>query len=118
MCLTDTGHAEVIRIEYDPKKVSYERLLEVFWAIHDPTQFNRQGVNIGSQYRSVIFFHTEEQARAARKSYDLIAEKKGQALATQIVEAVPFFMAEDYHQQYFSRKGVPACPIPAKSGGG
>ena len=119
MCLTDTGHAEVIRIEYDPKKVGYDRLLEVFWAIHDPTQFNGQGVNIGSQYRSVIFFHTEEQEQAAIKSREIIAKEKGQILATQILEEVPFFMAEDYHQQYYVKTGVAACPIPVvKAGGG
>lgn len=117
VCYNRTGHAEVVRVEYDPKKVSYDRLLEVFFGVHNPTQFGGQGVNIGDQYRSVVFYHSEEQLSAVTAWRDKLEKSKGKKLATQIVKAPAFYMAESYHQQYYVRTGVKACPIPPKSGG-
>jgi peptide-methionine (S)-S-oxide reductase len=113
VCTDRTGHAEVVQVEYDPRKVSYDQLLDVFWKAHDPTQVNRQGVDIGTQYRSVIFFHSPEQEQAARSSKANL-EKSGKfprAIATQIEPAGPFYPAEDYHQQYLAKRGLRHCHI-------
>jgi peptide-methionine (S)-S-oxide reductase len=102
-----------VQVEYDPRKVSYDQLLDVFWKAHDPTQVNRQGVDIGTQYRSVIFFHSPEQEQAARSSKANL-EKSGKfprAIATQIEPAGPFYPAEDYHQQYLAKRGLRHCHI-------
>ncbi len=114
VCTDRTGHAEVVQLEYDPARIRYEDLLEVFWQIHDPTQVNRQGPDVGTQYRSVIFFHTPEQEAAARASKERV-EKSGlyrRPLATQIVPAAEFWRAEEYHQQYLEKRGLAPCAIP------
>lgn len=111
VCYEDTGHAEVVHLTYDPAKVKYDQLLEVFWSSHDPTQLNRQGPDVGDQYRSAIFFHTPEQEAAARASKEWL-EKSGRfrrAIVTQIVPATEFYRAEDYHQKYFQKRGISAC---------
>ena len=112
VCTDQTGHAEVCQVTYDPTKVPYERLLDVFWEIHDPTQLNRQGPDVGTQYRSAIFFHTPEQEAAARASQARL-EASGRLrrpIATEITPAPAFWRAEDYHQRYFEKRGLaPAC---------
>jgi peptide-methionine (S)-S-oxide reductase len=113
VCTDLTGHAEVAQVEYDPEKVSYEQLLDVFWSIHDPTQVNRQGPDIGTQYRSVIFFHTPEQEQAARASKARL-ESSGRyrrPIATAIEPAQTFYRAEEYHQQYLAKRGLKHCHI-------
>lgn len=106
VCRGDTGHAEVVHIKFDPKVTSYDRLLDVFWSIHDPTQLNRQGPDVGEQYRSVIFYYNEEQKKAAIRSKEKL-EKSGRykkPIVTQIVPADKFFRAEEYHQRYLEKK--------------
>jgi peptide-methionine (S)-S-oxide reductase len=113
VCTDRTGHAEVVQVEYDPAKVNYEQLLDVFWRAHDPTQVNRQGPDVGTQYRSVIFFHTPEQEQAARASKSKL-EASGRfrrAIATQIEPAPAFYRAEEYHQQYLAKRGLKHCHI-------
>ena len=107
VCSGRTGHAEVVQVEYDSERVSYESLLSLFWQVHDPTQVNRQGPDIGTQYRTVIFVHDEEQAEAARRSLDeeQASGRHRRDIATQIEAAPTFWMAEDYHQQYFAKRG-------------
>jgi peptide-methionine (S)-S-oxide reductase len=113
VCTDRTGHAEVVQVDYDPAKVSYDDLLNVFWAEHDPTTVNRQGPDVGSQYRSVIFFHTPEQEAAAKASKEKL-ERSGKfkrPIVTQIVPAPTFYRAEDYHQQYLEKRGLAHCSI-------
>jgi peptide-methionine (S)-S-oxide reductase len=110
VCSHTTGHAEAAELTFDPKQVSYERLLGIFWKIHDPTQVNRQGPDIGDQYRSAIFFHSPEQEAAARASRDREQVKHATPIATQIVAAPRFWPAEEYHQRYFERHNV-ACHV-------
>ncbi len=113
VCTDRTGHAEVVEVDYDPAKVGYEKLLDVFWKEHDPTQVNRQGPDHGTQYRTVIFFHTPEQEEVAKKSKEAL-EKSGRysrPIATRIVPAERFYRAEDYHQQYLAKRGVRHCHI-------
>lgn len=106
VCTSKTGHAEAVRVEYDPAKVSYEQLLDLFWEMHDPTSLNRQGWDVGSQYRSAIFYHTEEQRQAAEQS-KLRLEGKGRKIVTEIVPADHFWPAEEYHQRYVEkRRGI------------
>ena len=109
-----TGHAEVVQVEYDPAQVSYEKLLDVFWDIHDPTTPNRQGPDIGSQYRSLIFYSTPVQEKAARRSKEKL-EKSGKfkkAIVTEIMPAKEFYKAEEYHQSYYEKQGIkPTCYI-------
>ncbi len=115
VCSDSTGHAEVVRVEYDPDQVAYESLLEVFWKIHDPTTPNRQGPDYGSQYRSVIFFHTPEQESVARASM-IAMEKSGRfrrPIVTQIVPEGNFYWAEGYHQQYLEKRGRASCHVPS-----
>lgn len=111
VCGGNTGHAEVVHIEYDPIEISYEDLLHVFWSIHDPTQLDRQGPDVGRQYRSVIFYHTPEQERLARQSKaDL--ERSGkfhQPIVTEIIPAGTFWPAEEYHQEYYHKTGHAPC---------
>jgi peptide-methionine (S)-S-oxide reductase len=113
VCSHTTGHAEVVQVEYDPARVSYEDLLKVFWENHDPTQVNRQGPDVGDQYRTVIFYHTPEQQAAAQASKErLEVEKKyRRPIATQIVPAETFYRAEEYHQQYLEKRGLSTCKI-------
>jgi peptide-methionine (S)-S-oxide reductase len=115
VCTDRTGHAEAVEVEYDPAKLSYDKLLEVFWENHDPTQLNRQGPDWGTQYRSAIFFHTPEQETAAKASKEQLekSHRFSKAVVTQIVPAVTFFEAEDYHQQYLEKKGLASCHIRA-----
>jgi peptide-methionine (S)-S-oxide reductase len=115
VCTDRTGHAEAVKVEYDPSRLSYEKLLDVFWENHDPTQLNRQGPDWGTQYRSAIFFTSPEQEAAARASKERL-EKSGrynQPIATQIVPASTFYEAEDYHQQYLEKRGLASCHIKA-----
>jgi peptide-methionine (S)-S-oxide reductase len=111
VCTDETGHAEVVQVTFDPAKVSFERLLEVFWGIHDPTQVNRQGPDFGSQYRTAIFFHTPEQEATAKKvKAELNASGKfKRPIATEITAAGPFYRAEEYHQKYFEKRGATSC---------
>lgn len=104
-------------MEFDPKKISYSTLVEFFFGIHNPAQFGGQGVNIGDQYRSVIFFHSDDQRDVAMKMRGAVQERLGKELATQVVKGGAFYMAEEYHQQYYVKTGVAACPIPTVGGG-
>jgi peptide-methionine (S)-S-oxide reductase len=127
VCTGRTGHAEVVRVVYDPKKISYEQLLKIFWESHDPTQGMRQGNDVGTQYRSAIYFGSDEQARAARASRDAYQERltagRHGTITTEIAPAPEFWYAEDYHQQYLHKNpngycglggtGV-SCPIGVK----
>ncbi len=113
VCTDRTGHAEVVHVTYDPSKVSYEALLDTFWANHNPTTANQQGPDHGTQYRSVIFYDTPKQEEAARKSKELL-EKSGKwkkPIVTQIVPAKTFYKAEDYHQQYLAKRGLSSCHL-------
>jgi peptide-methionine (S)-S-oxide reductase len=107
VCGGDTGHAEVVRVTFDPDVLSYEELLGVFFSIHDPTTLNRQGNDVGTQYRSAIFFHSPEQEKAARAFVEKLTREKlfRNAIVTEIAPADEFHMAEDYHQEYFRRVG-------------
>ena len=113
VCSDTTGHAEAIEVTYDPAQVTYERLLELFWQMHDPTQVNRQGPDIGTQYRSAIFTHSDEQARIARASRDHAQASFGRPIATEIVPAAQFYRAEEYHQRYFESHNV-TCHVPVR----
>jgi peptide-methionine (S)-S-oxide reductase len=111
VCSGDTGHAEAVEVIYDPQQVTFEDLLAVFWSCHNPTQLNRQGPDIGTQYRSVIFYHSPEQKTAAQVSKAAL-EKSGkynQPIVTQIVDAKTFYRAEEYHQQYLEKRGLATC---------
>lgn len=113
VCSHSTGHAEVVQVQFDPAQVSYEQLLDIFWANHDPTQVNRQGPDVGDQYRSVIFFHTPDQEKIAKASKEKL-DKSGKLkrpIATQIVPAAEFWRAEEYHQQYLAKKGLSKCHL-------
>ncbi len=111
VCTDRTGHAEVVEVTYDPERVSYDELLEVFWANHNPTTRNRQGPDVGSQYRSAIFFHSPEQEEAARRSISRYeaAGRWGKPIVTEVEPAPPFWEAEDYHQQYLEKRGRSSC---------
>jgi peptide-methionine (S)-S-oxide reductase len=111
VCSHTTGHAEVVRVDFDPQQVSYSQLLEVFWAEHDPTQLNRQGVDVGDQYRSVIFFQTPDQESEAKASLEAHRKDFSKPIVTQIVPAETFYAAEDYHQQYLAKRGRTSCHI-------
>jgi len=108
VCTSGTGHAEVVQVTYDPERVTYDELLSVFWSVHNPTQLNRQGPDIGSNYRSVIYFHDAEQGRIARTSRDAL-QVSGRfgfgRIVTAIQPATDFWRAEEYHQQYFLKHG-------------
>jgi peptide-methionine (S)-S-oxide reductase len=113
VCTDKTGHAEVVEVTYDPARVSYGELLNVFWSIHDPTTMNRQGPDMGTQYRSAIFYHGKEQEAEARASKEM-QEKSGKykrPIVTQIVPASKFWKAEEYHQQYFEKNNLKSCGI-------
>ena len=111
VCSHTTGHAEVVRVTFDPAVVTYEQLLEVFWAMHDPTQVDRQGPDIGDQYRSVIFVHDEAQRRAAEASRDAVQAQITRPVVTQIEDAPTFWPAEDYHQRYLEKRGLASCHV-------
>jgi peptide-methionine (S)-S-oxide reductase len=111
VCRDTTGHAEVVQVTFDPEKLSYEQLLDVFWTIHDPTQVNRQGPDFGNQYRTAIFFHSPEQEAAAKKSKQALeaSGKLRKPVATEITAAGPFWRAEEYHQRYLEKRGATSC---------
>ncbi|MGH2705236.1 MAG: peptide-methionine (S)-S-oxide reductase MsrA [Actinomycetota bacterium] len=112
VCSHRTGHAEVAQVTFDPERVTYDQLLEVFWAMHDPTQVNRQGPDRGDQYRSVIFTHSPDQHEAAGASRERAGPRFRRPIATQIVPLVAFYPAEDYHQAYYERIGhEPYCHV-------
>lgn len=113
VCSGRTGHAEVVQVTYDPARVTYDDLLTVFWENHDPTTLNRQGPDVGTQYRSAIFYHDDAQKEAAIESKDE-REKSGKyrrPIVTEITPATEFYMAEDYHQQYLEKRGLSSCHI-------
>ena len=113
VCTDRTGHAEVVQVDYDPSRITYEELLKLFWENHDPTTLNRQGPDFGSQYRSVIFYHTPEQQKAAEASRAAL-EKSGRyprPIVTEILPAPEFYPAEDYHQQYLEKRGLAHCHL-------
>jgi peptide-methionine (S)-S-oxide reductase len=109
VCSHTTGHAEVVEVTYDPERVTYEQLLDVFWRKHDPTQLNRQGWDVGDQYRSAIFFHEDEQQEAALRSKAREQPNWPAPIVTQIEPAQTFYEAEDYHQQYLEKRGRSTC---------
>lgn len=113
VCTDETGHAEVVQVAFDPSKVSYDKLLDVFWSAHDPTTLNRQGPDIGTQYRSAIFFHSPDQARQARASKEKVqaSGKFRRPVVTEITPASTFYPAEDYHQKYLAKRGLSHCHI-------
>ena len=112
VCTDKTGHAEAVEVTFDPTKITYDELLEMFWDIHDPTTLNRQGPDRGTQYRSAIFYHTPEQKAAAERSKQNLEQSKmyRKKIVTEITEATEFYQAEDYHQQYLETQGLSSCP--------
>jgi peptide-methionine (S)-S-oxide reductase len=114
VCSGRTGHAEVVQVDYDPEKVSYQELLEVFWAEHDPTQLNRQGPDVGSQYRSVIFVHDPEQDRIARacKAEQEHSGRYKRPIVTEITPFSSFWRAEEHHQKYLEKRGLASYGLP------
>ncbi len=113
VCTDKTGHAEVVHLLYDPKQISYEKLLDVFWHIHNPTLLNRQGPDIGSQYRSIIFYYDQTQKQIAEQSKQNLelAKKYPKPIVTEIIAATTFFPAEEYHQKYLKKQGLSSCHI-------
>ena len=114
VCSGKTGHAEVVQVEYDPARVSFDQLIDVFWQNHDPTTLNRQGPDVGTQYRSIIFYSDEHERKAAEESKRRLDEsgKLRRPVVTQIVPAAEFYRAEEYHQRYYERMGIaPTCGI-------
>ncbi|MCP4815648.1 MAG: peptide-methionine (S)-S-oxide reductase MsrA [Planctomycetaceae bacterium] len=114
VCTGTTGHAEVLQVEFDPAQISYESLLDVFWKCHDPTQLNRQGPDVGTQYRSGIYYEDEAQ-RATAEASRASLEQSGQhsnPIATEIAAASDFYRAEEYHQQYLEKRGLGSCHLP------
>jgi peptide-methionine (S)-S-oxide reductase len=113
VCTDRTGHAEVVEVEFDPSEVSYDDLLRVFWDNHDPTTLNRQGPDTGTQYRSVIFYHSPEQETTAKASKEALAKsgRYKRPIVTEIVPAPEFWRAEDYHQQYLEKRGLAHCHL-------
>ena len=111
VCAHTTGHAEVVQVTFDPQRISYDQLLDVFWQIHNPTQVNRQGPDVGTQYRSAIFVHLPEQQSIAEKSKAALAAsgKFQRPIATEIATAGPFYRAEEYHQKYLEKHGAASC---------
>ncbi len=110
VCSDTTGHAEAVQVTYDANRVSYDDLLRVFWQIHDPTTANRQGPDVGSQYRSAIFVHDDEQRTLAEASLHRAQQDNARPIVTEIVDAPAFYPAEAYHQRYFEKHGV-ACHV-------
>ncbi len=113
VCTDQTGHAEAVQVEYDPSQVSYDELLELFWKIHDPTTLNRQGPDVGTQYRSGVFFHNPEQEAAAQASKEKLQRSGAyqRPIVTEITPASEFYRAEEYHQQYLEKRGLGHCTI-------
>jgi peptide-methionine (S)-S-oxide reductase len=113
VCSGRTGHAEVVQVDFDPEEVSYDRLLDEFWSLHDPTTLNRQGPDVGTQYRSAIFYHDEEQKNAALASRERLREsgRYRRPVVTEVTPASTFYRAEDYHQRYLEKRGKSSCHI-------
>ncbi|MEK7726792.1 MAG: peptide-methionine (S)-S-oxide reductase MsrA [candidate division KSB1 bacterium] len=113
VCTDQTGHAEIVEVTYEPSRVSYEDLLHVFWTNHDPTTLNRQGPDIGRQYRSAIFYHTPEQQAAAVASKEKLqnSERYRKPIVTEIAPAAEFYRAKEYHQQYLEKRGLASCHL-------
>jgi peptide-methionine (S)-S-oxide reductase len=113
VCTDRTGHAEVVQVEFDPAQVSYDDLLRVFWENHDPTTLNRQGPDVGTQYRSAIFYHTPEQQATAKASKEALAKSGAyrRPIVTEIVPAQEFWRGEEYHQQYLEKRGLAQCHL-------
>ena len=111
VCTGTTGHAEVVEVDFDPEQVAYETLVDLFWQCHDPTTLNRQGPDVGTQYRSAIFFHSPEQQQAAEASRTAAQERISRPIATEITEASTFYRAEGYHQQYLEKRGLGSCHL-------
>lgn len=111
VCSDRTGHAEAVEVEFDPDRVSYDDLLRVFFSSHDPTQLNRQGPDVGTQYRSAIFVHDEAQEAAARASLEEVGRRLPRPVVTEIAPAAPFWPAEDYHQRYLEKRGLASCTL-------
>ena len=111
VCSHTTGHAETVQVEFDPSKISYDKLLEIFFENHDPTQLNRQGLDVGDNYRSVIFYHSEEQKKQAESKIKELAEsgKFNGEIVTKVVPAKTFWLAEEYHQQYLRKRNLKVC---------
>jgi len=111
VCTGRTGHAEAVHVTFDPTRVSYQQLLDRFWAMHDPTTLNRQGPDVGHQYRSVIFFHTPDEEAAAVASKERAQSRFKRPIVTEIVPASEFWRAEEYHQRYLEKRGLATCAI-------
>lgn len=111
VCTDRTGHAEAVEVDYDPEKIGYERLLDAFWENHDPTTKNRQGPDVGTQYRSAIFYHSPEQEAAAKASLQAAQAKFRKPIVTEIAPASQFYRAEEYHQQYLAKRGLSHCHL-------
>lgn len=111
VCTGSTGHAEAVEVTFDPEEVSYEELLDVFWGLHDPTQMNRQGPDVGTQYRSAIYFHSPEQEEQAIASRERAQADHSSPIVTEIAAATTFWPAEDYHQRYLEKRGLATCKI-------
>jgi len=111
VCTDRTGHAEALEITFDPARISYEQLLDRFWQLHDPTTPNRQGPDVGTQYRSAVFFHSPEQEKIAHASKERWQAHFRHPIVTQILPATTFYKAEDYHQRYLEKRGLNACHI-------
>ena len=113
VCSDETGHAEVVQVTYDDSKIGYEQLLNAFWELHDPTTLNRQGPDVGTQYRSAIFFNSPEQERLARESKEKLqaSGRFRRPIVTEITPASAFYRAEEYHQKYLAKRGLSHCHI-------
>ena len=111
VCTDETGHAEVVELDFDPAKVSYEELVRLFFQLHDPTQLNRQGPDVGTQYRSAIFYHSPEQKATAERVKQEMQKLIRGTIATAIEPAQKFYRAEDYHQKYLEKRGLKSCHI-------
>jgi peptide-methionine (S)-S-oxide reductase len=111
VCTGRTGHAEAVRVTFDADVVSYDTLLDAFWSLHDPTQLNRQGPDVGTQYRSAVFYEDEAQRAAAEGSKGRAQTRFSRPIATQVLPKAPFFRAEDYHQRYLEKQGLRSCRI-------
>jgi len=109
ICTNTTGHAEVIQIQFNSEKISYKQLLDVFWELHDPTQLNRQGPDMGTQYRSVIFYHTNEQKKLSEETREKQQKNYKKKIVTEITSAQEFYPAEEYHQKYLEKHGSSHC---------
>ena len=113
VCTDTTGHAEVVQVIYDPQQISYEQLLEAFFSLHDPTQKNRQGPDWGTQYRSVIFYHSPEQQQSARSMIERLTQERrfAKPIVTEVAPAPTFWPAEEYHQKYLEKRGMRSCHL-------